>query len=178
MAKAKFGLIACPSLPQSWDVPASDQGCLLVAAQGEGAYMYALDGRLLKQIRVAETPLRFAESFEISHGDHGAHVRITQELGITASPIQIDSQANTDWLHEGRRQCTCAFRIHGRHTTESVFGSCRRDNCGEEAGGSVTDTHGQSLNLLQGRRMTSNRGIVATNGTLHDHVLEIIRAVK
>ena len=177
--EAKFGLIACPSLPQSWDVPASEQGCLLVAAQGEGAYMYALDGRLLKQIRVAETPLRFAESFETSHGDHGAHVRITQELGITASPIQIDSQAKYGLVARG--EASVYMRLPNPQTPH--YRECIWDHAAgiivvEEAGGSVTDTHGQPLNLLQGRRMTSNRGIVATNGTLHDHVLEIIRAVK
>lgn len=177
--EVRFGLIACPNLPQEWDKPAAGQGCLLVAAQGEGAFMYALDGTLLKQIRVAETPFRFADSFESTHSDHGAHVRITQELGITAPPIQIDSQAKYGLVARG--ETSIYIRLPNPRTPH--YRECIWDHAAgivmvEEAGGAVTDMHGQSLDLLQGRRMTSNSGIVATNGTLHDSVLEIIRTVK
>lgn len=175
----KFGLIACPNLPQAWDKPASGRGCLLVAAQGEGAYMYGLDGSLLKQIRVAANPLRFVDSFEILHSDHGAHVRITQEFGITAPPIQIDSQAKYGLVARG--EASVYLRLPNPRTPH--YRECIWDHAAgiiivEEAGGTVTDMHGQALDLLQGRRMTSNRGIVATNGTLHEGVLEIIQCVQ
>ena len=177
--EVKFGLIACPNLPQVWDKPTAGQGCLLVAVRGEGAYMYALDGMLLKQIWVAEIPLRFAESFESTHGDHGAHVRITRELGITAPPVQIDSQAKYGLVARG--EASVYMRLPNPRTPH--YRECIWDHAAgiivvEEAGGKVTDMHGQSLNLLQGRRMTSNRGIVATNATLHERVLEIIQTVK
>ena len=48
----------------------------------------------------------------------------------------------------------------------------------EEAGGKVTDAEGRTLDFLQGKRMTANRGIVVTNGELHARVLDGIRAVK
>jgi 3'(2'), 5'-bisphosphate nucleotidase len=177
--EVKFGLLACPNLPQAWDDAAAEQGCLLVAAQGKGAYMCGLDGKLLKQIRVAEIPLRFAESFEASHGDHDAHVRMTQKLGITAAPIQIDSQAKYGLVARG--EASVYMRLP--HPRTPNYRECIWDHAAgiiivEEAGGTVTDMHGCSLDLLQGRRMTANRGIVATNGTLHNRVLEIIRAVR
>lgn len=177
--EVRFGLIACPNLPQVWDNPKTEQGSLLFAVRGEGAYMCALDGTLLKQIRVTEGPLRFAESFESSHGDHGAHVRITQELGITAQPIQIDSQAKYGLVARGEASVYMRLpNLRTPHYRECIWDHAAGIIVVEEAGGTVTDMHGQTLNLLQGRRMTSNRGIVATNGTLHDRVLEIIRAVK
>ena len=177
--EVRFGLIACPNLPQAWDNPTTEQGSLLVAVRSEGAYMCALDGTLLKQIRVAEGPLRFAESFEASHGDHSAHVRISKELGITAPPIQIDSQAKYGLVARG--EASVYMRLPNPRTPN--YRECIWDHAAgkivvEEAGGTVTDMHGQSLNFLQGRRMRSNRGIVATNGTLHGRVLDIIRAVK
>lgn len=177
--EVRFGLIACPNLPQAWDNPTTEPGSLLVAVRDEGAYMCALDGTLLKQIRVTEGPLRFAESFEASHGDHSAHVRITQELGITAPPIQIDSQAKYGLVARG--EASVYMRLPNPRTPN--YRECIWDHAAgkivvEEAGGKVTDMHGQSLNLLEGRRMTSNRGIVATNGKLHERVLEIIRTVK
>jgi 3'(2'), 5'-bisphosphate nucleotidase len=44
----------------------------------------------------------------------------------------------------------------------------------EEAGGTVTDANGTPLNFLTGKRMHENRGIVATNGKLHQHVLKAL----
>ena len=177
--EVKFGLLACPNLPQAWGKLASGQGCLLVAAQGEGAYMHGLDGVLLKQIRVAANARRFVDSFEILHGDHGAHARVTQELGITAQPIQIDSQAKYGLVARG--EASIYLRLPNPrtpHYREYIWDHAAGIVVVEEAGGIVTDMHGQSLNLLEGRRMTSNRGIVATNGKLHERVLEIIRSVK
>ncbi|MDE0299453.1 MAG: 3'(2'),5'-bisphosphate nucleotidase [Candidatus Poribacteria bacterium] len=177
--EVEFGLLACPNLPKEWDKPNLGQGCLLVAVRGEGAYMGALDGRPIKQIQVADTPLRFADSVETLHGDHGAHFRITQELGITDPPIQIDSQAKYGLVARG--EASVYLRLPNPRTPN--YRECIWDHAAgiiivEEAGGKVTDMHGQSVNLLEGRRMTSNRGIVATNGKLHERVLEIIRNAK
>ena len=177
--EVKFGLLACPNLPQAWDKPATGKGCLLVAAQGEGAHMYGLNGMLLKRICVAPTPRRFVDSIETSHGDHGAHAKVAQELGITAQPIQIDSQAKYGLVARG--EASIYLRLPNPRTPH--YRECIWDHAAgiivvEEAGGKVTDMHGQSLNFLQGRRMTSNRGIVATNGKHHERVIEIIRSAN
>ena len=42
----------------------------------------------------------------------------------------------------------------------------------EEAGGRITDLDGKPLDFSHGRTLAKNRGIVATNGHLHDAVLE------
>ena len=47
----------------------------------------------------------------------------------------------------------------------------------EEAGGKVTDVHGQPLDFSLGRQLDGNQGIVATNGVLHDRVLAAVREV-
>jgi 3'(2'), 5'-bisphosphate nucleotidase len=47
----------------------------------------------------------------------------------------------------------------------------------EEAGGRVTDMFGVPLDFTTGRRLENNRGIVATNGVLHDAVIAAVRAV-
>ena len=46
----------------------------------------------------------------------------------------------------------------------------------EEAGGRVTDLDGTPLNFSEGRLLGTHRGIVATNGGIHDQVLEACRA--
>jgi 3'-phosphoadenosine 5'-phosphosulfate (PAPS) 3'-phosphatase len=47
----------------------------------------------------------------------------------------------------------------------------------EEAGGRVTDVTGRPLEFTHGRELSANRGVVATNGPLHDRVLEVLKAL-
>ena len=47
----------------------------------------------------------------------------------------------------------------------------------EEAGGRVTDMFGKPLDFSRGRTLDNNRGIVATNGLLHEKMLEAVRSV-
>jgi adhesin HecA-like repeat protein len=47
----------------------------------------------------------------------------------------------------------------------------------QEAGGGVTDMAGKQLDFSSGRRLSNNRGIVVTNGQLHDLVLKAVHQV-
>ncbi|MEA5469572.1 inositol monophosphatase family protein [Spirulina sp. 06S082] len=42
----------------------------------------------------------------------------------------------------------------------------------EEAGGRVTDLDGKPLDFSLGEKLTANRGILASNGVIHDRALE------
>jgi 3'(2'), 5'-bisphosphate nucleotidase len=44
----------------------------------------------------------------------------------------------------------------------------------EEAGGRVTDMNGQLLDFTSDFKMHHNRGVVASNGTIHESVLEAL----
>ena len=46
----------------------------------------------------------------------------------------------------------------------------------EQAGGRVTDLNGDRLDFTCGERLDKNRGVVATNGILHEQVLRAVRA--
>ena len=45
----------------------------------------------------------------------------------------------------------------------------------EEAGGRVTDMHGEPLDFGCGRTLARNAGIIASNGHLHEAVIEALR---
>ena len=47
----------------------------------------------------------------------------------------------------------------------------------KEAGGRITDLDGSALDFTHGRTLAKNRGILATNGHLHDAVLAGLRAI-
>jgi 3'-phosphoadenosine 5'-phosphosulfate (PAPS) 3'-phosphatase len=47
----------------------------------------------------------------------------------------------------------------------------------EEAGGRVTDLSGKPLDFSQGKTLVKNKGVIATNGKLHDIVLKAVKSV-
>jgi len=44
----------------------------------------------------------------------------------------------------------------------------------EEAGGKVTDMYGKPLDFATASKMNDNRGVVVTNGEIHDTVIQAI----
>ena len=47
----------------------------------------------------------------------------------------------------------------------------------EQAGGRVTDVNGNDLDFSQGARLSANSGVVATNGAVHDAVVDAVQSV-
>ena len=171
----QLGVLGCPNLPYQLDATESERGCLFVAIRGEGTHLYTKTGEPLAQVHISETVHRFAESFESTHGDSDAHAKIANALGITASPIQMDSQAKYGIVSRGE----ASLYIRLPNPVFPDYRECIWDHAAgmivvEEAGGTVTDANGAPLNFLAGKRMYENRGIIATNGKLHQHVLKAL----
>ena len=173
--EVQFGVLGCPNLPRRLEDLDAKRGWLFVAVRGEGARMLALDGKGSEPIRVKEAPHRFAESFESVHSDQDAQIEIARRLQITDPPIRMDSQVKYGLVARG----DASVYLRLPHPDHRDYRECIWDHAAgmlivEEAGGRVTDAQGRKLDFLQGRRMTANRGIVATNGTRHQRVLECI----
>lgn len=47
----------------------------------------------------------------------------------------------------------------------------------KEAGGRVSDVSGNDLDFSQGRTLSNNKGVVGTNGELHDLVISAVGEV-
>ena len=47
-----------------------------------------------------------------------------------------------------------------------------------EAGGRVTDLDGKPLDFTAGRRLENNRGVIVSNGKLHDRLIDAVRQVS
>ncbi len=174
----ELGVLGCPNLPHRLDDSDSGRGCIFVAVRGEGTTVFTLEGKELHKVQVSEDNRRLAESFESTHGDSSTHHRIATQLGINDPPIQIDSQAKYGIVARG--EATLYIRLPNPEFPD--YRECIWDHAAgmivvEEAGGKVTDANGKPLNFLNGRRMTENRGVVATNGALHEHVLSVISSI-
>lgn len=171
----QLGVLGCPNLLYRLDATDAERGCLFVAAHGEGTQLYTTTGEFLEQVHVSDEALRFAESFESLHGDSEAHGKVAEALGITESPVRMDSQAKYGVVARGE----ASLYIRLPNPAFPDYRECIWDHAAglivvQEAGGTVTDANGAPLNFLSGRRMHENRGIVATNGKLHEHVLKVV----
>ncbi len=178
--EVQIGVLGCPNLPHRLDTPKTERGCLFVATRGEGTAVYAINGNhRLADAHVSKNVTRLAESFESTHGDSDTHIKIAKQLGLNAPPIRIDSQAKYGIVARGE----AALYIRLPNPQYPDYRECIWDHAAglivvEEAGGCVTDANGQPLNFLSGRRMNENRGVVATNGILHERVLSILSSDK
>ena len=171
----QLGVLGCPNLPHQLNNRDAERGCLFVAIRGEGTRLYTKTGDFIEQVHVSESVHRFAESFESTHGDSDAHSKIANALGIKEPPVQIDSQAKYGIVSRGE----ASLYIRLPNPAYPDYRECIWDHAAgaivvEEAGGTVTDANGAPLNFLTGKRMHENRGIVATNGKLHQHVLKAL----
>lgn len=173
--EVQLGILACPNLPHHLDDPDSERGCLFVAERGHGTTIFSLNGKQIDTAKVSENTSRLAESFESAHGDSDTHSKIANELGLFQEPLKIDSQAKYGVVARGE----ASLYIRLPNPKYPDYRECIWDHAAglivvEEAGGKVTDANGMTLNFTTGRRMTDNRGVVATNGIIHQKVISVI----
>jgi 3'(2'), 5'-bisphosphate nucleotidase len=163
--------LACPGLD-----------AVFYAVHGEGAFVVPLEapdvaGPPLK-IHVSDrddpAAVRFCESVESGHSAHGDAASIAERLGIAAEPIRMDSQAK--YAVVARGEADIYLRLPTRDDyREKIWDHAAGAFLIAEAGGTVTDIHGKALEFHHGRELAANRGVIVTNGRLHDRVLDAIR---
>jgi 3'(2'), 5'-bisphosphate nucleotidase len=177
----QLGVLGCPNLPtaDAWD---RRHGALFSAVRGRGAELRPLeDPRATPQtVRVSGTArasaARMCESVESGHSSHSDSERIIQLLGMTGEPVRLDSQAKYAVVARGEAD------IYLRLPTRKGYREKIWDHAGgvlvvEEAGGTVTDVHGRPLEFTHGGELSSNEGVIVTNGRLHQPVLDAVRTV-
>ncbi|MDA0832150.1 MAG: 3'(2'),5'-bisphosphate nucleotidase [Planctomycetota bacterium] len=172
----QVAVLGCPNLP-TVDDPDSVGG-LFYAVRGQGAF--ALKGEISTPIHVSQTShgeqARMCESVESGHSDHDQATMIAQQLGITKESRRLDSQAKYAVVARGEAD------MYLRLPTRADYVEKIWDHAGgvlvvEEAGGKVTDIAGKPLDFSLGHELRANRGVIVTNGLLHDAVLTACRTV-
>lgn len=173
----KLGVLGCPNLPLDFDDPDKGAGCILYAVRGQGSFMCDLNGENVTPVHADSATdvalARFVESVESAHSAHSVHEKISSELGITEKPLRIDSQCK--YAAVGRGDVS----IYLRFPKDDVYREKIWDHAAgvivvEEAGGKVTDVFGNPLDFTRGRKLTENRGVVATNGAFHNQIIKVI----
>ncbi len=174
--KPVLGVLGCPNLPIDLNHPERGRGCLFVAVKGQGAWTRSLidtqEQRIAVDAIAQPAQARFCESLESGHSAQDEHAAIAHHLGVTAAPVRMDSQCKYGIVARGESPIYLRLMSYKSWIWDQAAGAILV----EEAGGTVTDMHGKSFDFSQGRRLSQNSGVVATNGVLHEQVLDAIQA--
>lgn len=173
------GVLGCPNLAVDPGADDGSRGCLFGAVRGGGAFQEGFDGgRRPIAVDDVDDPAaaRFCESVEAGHSSHSDAARIAAVLGVTTEPLRMDAQCKYGVV--GRGEASIYLRLPTRRSyVEKVWDHAAGSLVVCEAGGRVTDVEGRPLDFSRGRRLEGNRGVIATNGRLHDRVLGAVARV-
>ena len=176
----KLGVLACPNLYLDVRQPSGTRGCLFVALRGKGSVEMEIQGKGKRAISVSKvtnpSEAIITESVEPNHADHLTHRRLAEELNIFGPSLRMDSQAKYGILARG--EASLYLRVPSTAEPgykENIWDHAAGSIIAEEAGGKVTDVLGRPLDFSCGIRMVKNEGILASNGILHEVILEALK---
>lgn len=174
--EVKVGVLGCPALSLDNEPP----GLIFAAVRGEGTVMIPMQGGDPQSIQVVSPDdsenLRFVESVESGHGDQAQQSAVAKAAGIVQPSLRMDSQAKYGVLAAGK--AALYLRLPSPKSPdyrENIWDHAAGAIVVEEAGGRVSDMYGQMLEFPNGAKLVNNRGVIASNGAIHDAVLSALR---
>ncbi len=174
--EVKLGVMACPA----FELETGEVGALFVAVRGEGAQVVPLTGGEFRPIHVVSaghlSKMRFVESVEAAHGDQDRQNAVAKAVGFTAPSVRMDSQAKYGAVACG--MAALYMRLPSPKMPdyrENIWDHAAGAIVVEEAGGRVTDMYGVPLKFGENVKMVDNRGVIVSNGSIHDAVLQVFR---
>jgi 3'(2'), 5'-bisphosphate nucleotidase len=173
--KVELGVLGCPELYG---------GSIYAAARGKGTWSQPLDAsesweRRTVSGRIDSAKVRILRSVEKAHTNVDEIGQLASKLGVKVDPIGMDSQAKYAVLAGGEGEVMLRLLSPSRPDyREKIWDQAAGSIVVEEAGGRITDLDGKRLDFSHGRTLAKNRGIVATNGRLHEIVLGALRELK
>ncbi|QDT67821.1 Inositol-1-monophosphatase [Planctomycetes bacterium MalM25] len=182
--QVKLGVLGCPELEGASQPAKGGAGSLLIAIRGEGTYASGLSTegdwtRLAASPESDATKTRMLRSVEKGHTNLGAIDHLATAMGVAVDPVGMDSQAKYAVLAAGGGEMLVRLLSADRPDyREKVWDQAAGSIVVEEAGGRVSDLDGKPLDFSHGRTLATNRGVVATNGALHEAALAALREIK
>ena len=172
-----LGVLGCPNL----DIEGvAGPGCVVLATRDGGAVALPLSGESLegRAVRVSSeaeaSACRFVEWVESGDSDQSRSQAVAKALGMSVEPYRIDSQCKYAAVADGLAEVYLRLPTRKGYQ-EKIWDHAAGMIVVEEAGGTVTDVHGQPLDFTRGKTLAANAGIIATHGPLHDRVVAAVR---
>ncbi|RME07265.1 MAG: 3'(2'),5'-bisphosphate nucleotidase [Anaerolineae bacterium] len=171
--QVQVGVLGCPNLPGDF-LGRSDRGVLFAAARGQGCWAAPLAAPAdFTPLRVSQqsdpAKARLLRSYESGHTNVSQIDKFAAALGVQAEPVRMDSQAKYGLLAAGQGEIYLRLLSPKQPDyREKIWDQAAGSILVEEAGGRVTDLDGKPLDFTAGRTLARNRGVLATNGLLHE----------
>ncbi len=173
--KVVLGLLGCPrSIFKE-----HPNGGLFVAAHGEGTSFTPYGSTETIPLKVKKSDkLIYCEAHTASKThSHSEAFEIAKKIHAHPHPFRLDSQCKYAHVAIGDAAIYLRIPLSGVRS-EQIWDHAAGAIVVEEAGGRVSDMEGKPLDFTQGTALIKNRGIVATNGFVHDQVIAAIREVN
>ena len=171
-----LGVLGCPNLsPQG----GAEQGLLFYTA-GNGAYYKNMGADQATAVQASENdgsgPVRFLESVESGHANHGLQSKIATPFGENAQVVRYDSQVKYAVLARG--EADVYLRLPNPKSPdyrEKIWDHAAGVAIIRAAGGRVSDMYGKELDFSLGKKLLNNRGVVVSNGKVHERIISLIK---
>lgn len=180
--RVEVGVLGCPNLAADGSSDIGGTGCVVAAERGRGTWAAALGSESWSLLRVSGRRVpkdaRLLRSVESGHTNVDEMGELVTALGGTAEPVKMDSQVKYAVLAAGAGELL--FRLLSPTKLdyrERIWDQAAGSIVVEEAGGRVTDLDGKPLDFARGRTLAANRGVVASNGLLHDAALAALEQI-
>ncbi len=170
--------VGCPHLEDG----DGEMGALFVASAGAGVWVLPMassggvadeGAAVCSSTTMDPRDVRLCESFESAHTDQSVSARLADALNIAGEPVRMDSLAKYAVVARGAAELYLRIpTIQAR--SEWIWDHAAGALLVEEAGGRVSDLDGEPLDFGQGRKLSANHGVIASNGDVHDSVLSAI----
>jgi 3'(2'), 5'-bisphosphate nucleotidase len=180
----QIGVLGCPNLRNASIFDTDGPGSVVLALRGQGTWSNSMaeNDDQWKQLKVSarsdSSQARLLRSFEAGHTNVSQVDQLANWLGVQVEPVRMDSQAKYAVLAAGGGEVILRLLSPDRlDYRERIWDQAAGSIVLEEAGGRLTDLYGKPLDFTQGRILKNNRGVLATNGLLHEKVLQGLNAV-
>jgi len=175
------GVLGCPHLDVDPADPSAGRGVVFSAIAGRGAFMEPLSGGAATAVAVSDISspagTRVLGSVESGHGDPALIGAVIADAGLGGGMVRLDSQVKYGAVAAGLAEVYLRPRSRPDYR-ENIWDHAAGVAVVTEAGGTVTDLDGAPLDFTKGPKLVDNRGVLATNGAVHDLVLESLARIE
>jgi len=178
------GVLGCPGLSEASRPDNEGLGSLVVAVHGQGVWSTPLNGngefhRLQVSKRRHPAEAQLLRSFEADHTNANQMDEVARVLQIQAPAMAMDSQAKYAVLAAGAGDLLLRLLSPKQpNYREKIWDQAAGALVVEEAGGCMSDLDGHPLDFTAGRTLARNRGVLASNGHLHETALRALRQLR
>jgi 3'(2'), 5'-bisphosphate nucleotidase len=164
-----LGVLGCPRY-----VMDDQTGVVFAGGEEINAQVWTSETAEPRRIRacseLSASEARLCESVESAHTAHDLSAKVIRDLGISDDILRIDSQAKYAAVARGEAGLYLRLPVKKGYR-EKIWDHAAGLAVIQAAGGRVTDLNGNELDFGQGETLKNNRGVIASNGTLHHAAL-------